>query len=115
MTVREFIERKFKSEHVAIPKPGGRVHYSTHLPIVMDAIPEVKQPSRKKAKPGDPPTPLVKRVAGIGDIRLRDVSTEDYQQLVSAALQRGYSVQYATIPTNNIRAFCRTQRLTAGR
>ena len=104
MTVREFVERKFKPEHVAMLKPGGRVHYSTHLPIVMDGIPEVKQRSKKKPKPGDPPTQPVKRVAGIGDMRLRDVSTEDCQRLTSAALQRGYSVQYATHIRNCISA-----------
>ena len=81
----------------------------------MDFIPQIQQQSRKKAKPGDPPTPLAKRVAGIGYIRRRDVITEDCQQLVSAATQRGYSVQDATIPTNNNRALCSNQRLTAGR
>jgi len=41
MTVREFVERKFKPEHVAMKEEGGRVHYGTHLPIVLDGIPAV--------------------------------------------------------------------------
>jgi len=104
MTVREFAERKFEPEHVAMLKPGGRLHYSTHLPIVMDGIPELKYRSRKKPKPGDPPAQPVTRIAGIGDMRIRDVSTEDCQRLISAALQRGYSVQYATHIRNCISA-----------
>lgn len=98
MTVREFVELKFEPEHVAMLKPGGRVHYSTHLPIVLDGIPETKQRSRTKDAPG------VKRVCGIGKLRLRDVTTEDCQRLVSAALQRGYSVQYALHIRNTISA-----------
>lgn len=98
MTVREFVEGKFKPEHVAMLKPGGRVHYSTHLPIVLDGIPETKVRSRKKG------TPEPARVAGIGSERLRDVTTEHCQQLVSAALTRGYSVQYATHIRNAISA-----------
>jgi integrase len=104
MTVREFVELKFEPEHVAMLKPGGRLHYSTHLQIVLDGIPGLKLRSRKKPRPGDLPTPPVKRIAGIGDMRLRDVSTEDCQRLISSALERGYSVQYATHIRNCISA-----------
>ncbi len=102
MTVREFVDRKFKPEHVAMLKPGGRVHYSTQLLIVLDGIPEVKR--RQQKKPKDGPIPEVKRIFGIGEMRLRDVSTEDCQRLVSAALSRGYAVGYATHIRNCISA-----------
>ena len=100
MTVREFVERKFQPEHVVMLKKGGKVHYSTHLPIVLDGIPERKIKPRKKAEAEVP----VRRLAGIGALRLRDVTTEDCQRLVSEALLRGYSVQYATHIRNCISA-----------
>lgn len=90
MTVRDFVERKFVPEHVAMLKPGGRVHYAMYVTIILEGVPEVKERSRKKG------TPEPKRLCGIGDMRLRDVGTEDCQKLVSVALTRGYSVQYAT-------------------
>lgn len=76
-------------------KPGGRVHYSTQLTIVLDGVTETKR--AKKDQP-------LKRSFGIGEMRLRDVSTEDCQRLVSAALSRGYSVQYALHIRNCISA-----------
>ncbi len=108
MTVREFVERKFLPEHVAMLKPGGRAHYAVHLTIALDGVPDVKVRSRKKtkAKPGESaPLPIeIKRVFGLGSIRLRDVTTEDCQRLVSAAISRGYSVQYATHIRNAVSA-----------
>jgi len=101
--VREFVERKFKPEHVAMKEVGGRVHYGTHLPIVIDGIPDKKIRSRKKPRPGTSP-PELKRVAGIGAQRLRDVTTEDCQRLINEALVRGYSTQYATHIKNTISA-----------
>ena len=50
MTVREFVERKFKPEHVAMKEIGGRVHYGTLLPIVLDGIPEGEEPIAQKTK-----------------------------------------------------------------
>lgn len=102
MTVREFVERKFQPEHVAMLKPGGRAHYEVHLKIVLDGIPEVRKRSRKKVEGVAPPEP--KRTCGLGELRLRDVSVEDCQRLVSAALSRGYSVQYAAHVRNAISA-----------
>lgn len=101
MKVREFVERKFLPEHVAMLKPGGRAHYAVHLKIVLDGIPDVKARSRKKPKPGAAQA-AIKRLFGIGAMRLRDVTTEDCQKLVSAAVSRGYSVQYATHVRNAI-------------
>lgn len=102
MTVREFVERKFQPEHVAMLKPGGRAHYDVHLKIVLDGIPEVRKRSRKKIEGVAPPEP--KRTCGLGELRLRDVKVEDCQRLVSAALSRGYSVQYAAHVRNTISA-----------
>ena len=107
MTVREFVERKFLLEHVAMLKPGGRVHYSTMLPIVLDGIPETKSKQRKWAQDESGkkiPPPVAKRLFGIGEIRLRDVTAEDCQRLAAAAISRGYSVQYATHIRNAISA-----------
>lgn len=100
MTVREFVERKFQPEHVALLKPGGRAHYAVHLKIVLDGVPQEKERSRNKGE-AEESTP---RTCGLGELRLRDVSTEDCQRLVSAALSRGYSVQYAAHVRNAISA-----------
>ena len=105
MTVRGFVERKFAVEHVALLKAGGRVHYATMLPIVLDGIPETTTKQRKWSndKSGEKmPPPVPKRIFGIGELRFRDVTTEDCQRLVSAALSRQYSVQYATHIRNAI-------------
>lgn len=97
-SVREFVERYFVPEHVAMLKPGGRAHYSTHLIIILDGVPEVKKRSRKKD------APEFRRLFGIGEMRLRDVTGEDCQRLVSGALERGYSVQYAIHVRNAVSA-----------
>ena len=64
----------------------------------------MKSRSRKKPKPGEPPAPELKRIAGIGDLRLRDVTTEYCQRLISETLNRGYSSQTATHIRNVISA-----------
>jgi integrase len=107
MSVADFVERYFATEHVAMLKPGGRVHYSTMLPIVLEGIPAEKTKQRKWVKDESGkkiPPPAPKRLFGLGEMRLRDVKTEHCQRLVSAALSRGYSVQYATHIRNAISA-----------
>ena len=94
MTVREFVERKFKPEHVAMLKPAGRVHYESMLKFVLDGVPEKKIIERRNGKRGEPVA--VKRLHGIGRTRLRDVTSEEVQRIVSEAVARGYSVQTAT-------------------
>ena len=98
MTVREFVERKFIPEHVAMLKPGGRAHYDVQLKIALDGVPDVRVRSRRL------PPLSIKRVSGLGALRLRDVKTEDCQRLVSAAVSRGYSIQYATHIRNAVSA-----------
>ena len=93
MSVREFTERKFVPEHAAMLKRSGRVHYETNLPHVLGGIPERRR-SFKGHKKGQPP-PEIPRHFGIGMMRLRDVTHEDVQRLVSEAIRRGYSVQTA--------------------
>lgn len=102
MSVRDFIETRFIPEHVGIKcKIGGRVHYGTQLRIVIDGIPEKKPKSRKWVN-GAAPEPA--RVCGLGNLRLRDVTTEHCQRIVSATLGAGYSVQYAEHVKNCISA-----------
>ncbi len=93
MTVAEFVERRFIPEHVAMQKKSGRVHYQQQLANVLDGIPE-KRRSFKGLKRGAE-LPEIPRRCGIGEMRLRDVTHEDVQRLVSEAIQRGYSVQTA--------------------
>jgi len=93
MTVAEFVERKFIPEHVVMKKKAGRVHYETTLPHVLGGIPEERR-SFKGHKKGQP-LPEIPRHFGIGGMRVRDVTHEDIQRLVSEAIRRGYSVQTA--------------------
>jgi len=94
MTLREFVERRFLPEHVAvILKPAGRKHYDSMLPWVLDGVP-VKRRSSKGSKKGEPLVEIP-RVCGLGQMRLRDVEYSDVQKLVSEVITRGYSVQTA--------------------
>jgi integrase len=96
LTVREFVERKFLPEHVAYKKHGGREHYRSQLPFVLDGVPDKKiaRGGKTRFRPGEEPPPI-RRTLGIGDIRLRDVQREDLQRLVGTMLLRGYSTQSA--------------------
>lgn len=93
-TVREFVDRKFNPEHVAMLKRAGRGHYEYVLKLVLEGVPEKKICERKNGKRAEPVA--VQRLHGIGAERLRDVQTEDAQRLCSEAITRGYSVQTAT-------------------
>ena len=88
-TVREFVERKFKPEHVAMLKPAGRVHYDSMLKFVLDGVPEKKILERRNGKRAE--SVPVKRLHGIGGARLRDVASEHIQRIVSGAIARGYA------------------------
>lgn len=93
MTVAEFVERRFIPEHVAMLKKAGRVHYGAMLAHALEGIPE-KRRSTKGKKVGEE-LPEIRRRFGLGKERLRDVTYEQVQKLVSEAIQRGYSVQTA--------------------
>lgn len=98
MTVAEFVERRFLPEHVAMLKPAGKTHYKALLPHVLLGIPEKRRSFKdKKMKDGKwgEDEDQVRRHCGIGKLRLRDVTHEPAQKLVSEAINRGYSVQTA--------------------
>lgn len=100
MTVAEFVERRFIPEHVAMLKVAGRIHYESILPHVLEGIPERRRTFQgRKMKDGkwleDKNEQAIPRHFGIGKMRLRDVTQEQAQQLVSEAIRRGYSVQTA--------------------
>jgi integrase len=99
VTVRQFVKLKFETEHVIILKPTARVHYQTFLAIVLDGVPD-KRIRDYRSKEHE----TVTRRGGIGDIRMRDVTKSDCQKLVSLAIQRDYSVSYATHIKNCISA-----------
>lgn len=92
MTVREFVNRKYLREYVQIRlKAAGRYHVEQMLKHVLDGIPE----RRRSQKKTEIPEIEIRRNCGIGELRLRDVCTEDAQALVSEALSRGYSTKTA--------------------
>lgn len=107
MTVREFVERKFIPEHVIMLKASGQGHYHALLPHVLDGILETRRKFKgakmEKGKWGED-TEAAPRHFGIGDLRLRDVTQEEAQRLVSEAIVRGYSVQTAKHLKNVISA-----------
>ncbi len=94
LTVAQFVERRFIPENVMVKmKASGIGHYATMLPFVLGGIP-VERRSFKGTKKGQE-LPEIPRVFGIGNKRMRDVTHEDVQRLISEALRRKYSVQTA--------------------
>jgi integrase len=93
MTVAQFVERKFLPEHVSMLKKAGQVHYASQLQIVLDGGP-------KNLK------------ACIGKLKLRDVTPDRVQMLVSEAIRAGYSVQSARHIANTVSAiFTHAERI----
>lgn len=68
-TLREFVERKFIPEHVALLKKGGRIHYGM-----------------RNEKTGEYSGLFRHILPAVGDLRLRDVTPSDLQQLVSGLM-----------------------------
>jgi integrase len=66
ITMREFIERKFIPEHVAMLKKSGRIHYGV-----------------KSDKTGEYGGMFKHILPALGDARLRDISVSDLQRFVS--------------------------------
>lgn len=103
MTVAEFVERKFLPEYVVLKGSSGKMHYQAMLKHVLRPE-EVNGLFRQRA--GGRRNKL-SSVAGwpyLGAMRLRDVSSQDVQRLIDAALQRGYSTQTATHILNVVSA-----------
>ena len=94
MTAREYVDRKFLTEHVAYLRRAGRDHYQSQIPFVVDGVPDRKGKRGGKTifKAGEEPPAILRRF-GIGDIRLRDVQREDVQRLVGTMRLRGYGTQ----------------------
>lgn len=84
-TVAQFVEMKFIPGHVSMLKKAGQVHYGTQLPIVLDG-------GSKRLR------------SCIGKLKLRDVTPDVVQMLISEAIRAGYSVQSAKHIKNCISA-----------
>ena len=87
LTVREFIETRFKTDVIWALKHAGQKHYG----YVLD----------KHILPA------------MGDVRLRDVSTDHVQALVRKKFEAGYSVQTVVHIRNGISAVFRSRQAEA--
>jgi site-specific recombinase XerC len=102
MTVAEFIERRFVPEYVASMRSAGHDYFQAMLkhvlgPELVDrAFGEDKGSSRSKLRaiPGWP---------YLNAQRLCDVHPDHIQQIITAALHKGYSIQTVTHIRNVIR------------
>jgi integrase len=117
MTLAEFVENVFVPEHVAKKTSAGRAYFLGILKHVL--TPE--RVDRAFRAEGDGSRIRLKAIPGwpyLDAMRLRDVRPHHIQQIVLAALSRGYSTQTATHIRNVVRViFSRVQltmRLPAG-
>lgn len=95
MTVASFVQEKFVPEHVAVKRYSGRTHYQAILKHVLtpEEVNRVFQvdPDRSRARlKAVPDWPY------IGGLRLCDARHDHVQQLIAAAIERGYSAQTVT-------------------
>ncbi|MDR3735595.1 MAG: hypothetical protein P4L10_08675 [Acidobacteriaceae bacterium] len=94
MTIAEFVRTKFLPEHIATKRTSGRRHYQAILkhvlpPEEVDRIFGIET-STSKTK--------LKEIANwpyLTNVQLRDARPDHVQNLVSAALESGYSTQTA--------------------
>lgn len=99
----DFVEHAFVPEHVALKKLAGRIHYQAILKHVLapeDADRAFKidvEKSRTRLK-------AVQSWPYLGEMRLCDARPDDVEQLVAAALARGYSTQTVMHIRNTVRA-----------
>ena len=70
LTVEEFVQRRFRPDVIRFKKPAGKSHYENMLKLHV--------------------------LPAIGGKRLRDVTSDDVQDLVGAKLEAGLSVQTVT-------------------
>jgi len=92
MTLVEFVENKFKPEHIATLRYSGRAHYKAILKHVLrpEEVDRVFHVGGKRSNA------KLKTVPGwpyLGDLRLCDIDSEHVQNLISAAFAAGYSPQ----------------------
>jgi integrase len=102
MSLADFVERKFVPEHVADKTPAGRAHF-------LGILKHVLSPERVDRAFGLTPGHQSRRDAlahwpYIGSMRLDDITAERIHNLLSAGLQRGYSIQTITHIRNVIRS-----------
>lgn len=92
MTIAEFVERRFIPDHVSRKATPGQRHYQAILKYVLqpEQVDTMFRVQRTRSKPkliAKPDWPY------IGHLLLRDLTSEDLQRLISAALHSGYSTQ----------------------
>jgi integrase len=92
MTFLEFVKTRFIPEHVATKGPAGKRHYHAILkhilkPEAADALfdAEATTTSKRLVELSDWPY--------IDELRLCDINTDHVRKIISAALDKGYSVQ----------------------
>jgi len=102
ITVIEFVKHKFIPEYVVNRKHAGRAHFQTILKHVLtpagmnDVFHLDSKKSRDKLK-------AISDWPYMDSICLQDVTPANVQQLISKALERGYSIQTVTHIRNVIR------------
>jgi integrase len=87
-TLREFVERKFIPEHVALLKRSGQLHYGA-----------------RSERTGEYGGMLRHILPALGDLKLRDICPSDLQQFVSAATvekrkRAGKQIVIARVPAS---------------
>jgi integrase len=102
MSLADFVERKFLPEHVADKTPAGRAHF-------LGMLKHVLTPDRVDRAFGVTPGHHGRRNAPahwpyMGSMRLDDITAERIHNLLSTALQQGYSIQTITHIRNVIRS-----------
>jgi site-specific recombinase XerC len=102
MTLADFVKLRFIPEHVAVKHPSGKAHFYAMLKHVI--TPE--QVDRAFGIDSDKSRRKLKTIAGwpyLDETRLCEVSSAHVQEIISTALQRGYSTQTVTHIRNVIR------------
>ena len=101
MTIKEFVERIFVPEHVAMKSPSGRIHYQAMLKHVLKPE-DVNDIFRASTEPLKTKLRAVPDWPYLGQMLLCDTRSEDVQQIITAAIAHGYSTQTVTHIRNTI-------------
>src|SRR5215472_14844079 len=91
-TIREFVEKVFIPEHVAIKAASGRTHFRAILKHVLTPE-EVDRVFHVDASTSNTKLKAVPNWPYLGSIRLANTRPEDVQRLIAAAVAHGYSAQ----------------------
>ncbi len=92
MTVADFVMTKFLPEHVSQKRDSGRNHYQAILKLVL-APEKVAQIFRRFRGKSVSTPETVPGWPYMSDLRIREVQPADVENLISAAMNRGYSSQ----------------------